>query len=559
MALALSGCGGSDSVNTAPVNTVPANTDLVNTDPVNTDTIFKADEFVLISSSGATSDIDFSSGNTVGEWDTGSQISETTYDGLNAWTVTSAIKTAEQGNWGTVLVFQDGIVGDFSLFNTIKLKFATSGGYSQYKVAISANGMSKEVVLPVNDAISTWQEQSINLADFALNLSQIDYIAVMGVGGTPSVSKIYITDLQLEKESAIAIDTDTESDFVFKSSDAEVTSSLVVDDDNNSAVGNVIFGEWDTGTALASTTYHDLASWQLSAVAGWGAVLALQGDISDGLNIDNYDVDFSNYTNIKFKIASEGDFERYSLALASKTGTYEVTQEVGFTLLDQAEWNTIDINLDRYGVDLSKVSQIALFGVYKDGTPASQKIYITDFVAYDSGVINTVVKDSSDDKFVFISSSDEQVDIIVDDNNFVHDGNITINDWSTGTSFAADVVYDGLSAMELTKGAGWGAVLAMMGDIYGGVLTYDLDLTKYNTVNFKIAAAGNFTGYEIDFVTAAGAELKLPLTVNSNWTDVSFNLADLPLNLTKISQIAIYGIGGAAGDNIYITDFNITK
>ncbi len=525
---------------------------------------FTATEFTLISSAGEASDIQFTE-STVGEWSTGSASDgDTTYEDLDAWTITSGTKTAEQGNWGTVLVFQNGIIGDFNLFNNLNLKLATSGGYTEYKVAVSANGVSKEIVLPVNDAISTWQDLSVNLADFALNVSEIDSIAVMAVGGTPSVSKIYITDFTLAQESEIVVDTETESDFVFKSSDAEVTSSLVVDEDDNSDVGNVIIGEWSTGTLLADTTYNGLATWELSAVGGWGAVLALQGDVSDGTsgetaNLDNYDVDFSKYTNIKLKVAAQGDFATYKLHIGSKSGGNVVSHELDFSLADKAQWNEIDFNLDSFGIDLSNVMQIAVFGIYPAGPEITgQKLYITDFVAYDTGM-PSAVKDSSDDKFVFISSSDEQVDLIVDDNNFAHDGNITINDWSTGTGIASDVDYDGLTAMELTQGAGWGTVISYAGDISGSVLPYDLDLAKYSTVNFKIAADGAYSSYEIAFVTAVGAEFKQSLTVNSGWTDVTINIADLPLNLNLINQIAIFGKEGTAGDKIYITDFNIAK
>jgi len=59
----------------------------------------------LISSSGEASDIDFSVDYPVGTWNKGSEIAETTYEGLSAWEITSGPSNAEQGNWGTVLVF----------------------------------------------------------------------------------------------------------------------------------------------------------------------------------------------------------------------------------------------------------------------------------------------------------------------------------------------------------------------------------------------------------------------------------------------------------------------
>ncbi|MFT4994561.1 MAG: hypothetical protein ACI965_001592, partial [Paraglaciecola sp.] len=513
--------------------------------------------FVLISST-ATSDIDFTA-DTVGEWSTGSQVQgDVIFDGLLGWEITSSSNSPEQGNWGTVLAFQDGINGNFSLFNRIELKLATTGAYSGgYKVAISANGVSKEISLPINEGISGWQSVSIDVADIPLNLSSIDWIAVYGIGGQMGVSTIYVTDFTLLKDQAIAFDPVTRDDFVFISSDEGIPSDLVVDDDNNSDAGNVIFGEWGTGTSISRVDYAGLDAIQLSAGGSWGAVLALQGDISDGSSVDNYDVDFAEYTNIKFKVASQGAFERYALSIVSKIGDNEVAQEVGFSLADQAQWNDVDIDLAMYGIDLSNVNQIALFGVYQGGS-ASQTVYITDLVMYDSGKVAQVAKDSSDDKFVFFSSSGEETDMIFDDDDFAHNGNMTISDWSTGTTLTSDVIYNGLNSFELKRGSGsWGAVLALMGDINGSVMEYDIDVAQYSTVNFKIAALGGFSEYTIDFLVD-GTEFKIPLTVNSNWTQVTINVADIPLNMSKLTQIAIFGVGGGAGNTIYITDLNIS-
>ena len=515
------------------------------------------DTFVLISSTGAT-DIEFVA-DTVGEWSTGTNIQgDVTFDGLSSWEMTSSSNSPEAGNWGTVLAFQNGINGDFSLFNRIELKIATTGTYAGgYKVAISGNGVNKEFGLPVNESISTWQTVSLDAADIPINMSSIDWIAVYGIGGQPGVSTIYVTDFSLLKDETIVFDSSTEDDFVFISSDPAVTSDLIVDDDNSSDVGNVIFGEWSTGTIISETTYDGLDGIELIANGSWGAVLALQGDISDGSNIDNYDVDFSKYTNIKMKVASQGGFERYAMSIVSNIDGNEVAQEVGFSLASQSQWNEIDIDLGMYGIDLSKVSQIALFGVYQGGS-AAQNIYITDLIAYDTGKV-TATKDSSDDKFVFFSSTGETSDMVFDGDDYAHNGNMTINDWSTGTSFASDVTYSGLSSFELTRGSGsWGAVLALMGDINGDVQEYDFDVAAYSTLNFKIAAQGAFSEYTLDFLVD-GAEFKVPLTVNSSWTEVSINLADIPINFSKLTQIAIFGVGGGAGNKIYLTDLNLSK
>ncbi|MEP1448871.1 MAG: family 16 glycosylhydrolase [Paraglaciecola sp.] len=514
------------------------------------------DTFVLISSTQA-SDIDFAP-DTVGEWSTGTTIqSDVAFEGVLGWEMTSSANSPEAGNWGTVLAFQNGINGDFSLFNRIELKIATTGTYAGgYKIAISGNGVNKEFSLPVDESISTWQTVSLDTANLDINLSSVDWIAVYGIGGQAGISTIYVTDFHLLNEGTTEFGSSTEDDFVFISSDAGVPSDLIVDDDNFSDVGNVIFGEWSTGTIISDATFDGLDGIQLSANGSWGAVLALQGDISDGTNIDNYDVDLSQYTNIKMKVASEGGFERYALSIVSKIGDNEVAQEVGFSLADASQWNEIDIDLGMYGINLSNVSQVALFGVYQGGS-AAQNIYITDLIAYDTGKVGPV-KDSSGDKFVFFSSTGEQTDMIFDGDDFAHDGNMTINDWSTGTSFASDVTYDGLSSFELTRGGGWGAVLALMGDVHGSVQEYKFDVAQFSTLNFKIAAQGAFSQYTLDFIVD-GAEFKVPLSVNSSWTEVSVNLADIPINLSKLTQIAIFGVGGAAGDKVFLTDYNLSK
>ena len=514
------------------------------------------DNFIFLPSSESNIDFDNS---VVNEWSTGTQIaSDITYEGLTSWEITSGTNSPEAGNWGTVLAFSGGIDGDLSEHRTLKLKIATTGGYTSFEIAIGANGVVSKVTIPVDDSITSWQDVTVDILDFALNLSSIDQIAVYGIGGTLGVSKIYIAELATYADQTIMVDSTRENDFVFLSSDENVISDLVVDNDNFSDVGNVIFGEWTTGTLISDTAYDNLSAIELTAVGGWGAVLALQGDISDGTNIDNYDVDLAEYTNVKFKVASSGSFERYALSIVSNTGGSDAAQEVGFELAEQAQWNEIDINLEQYGVNLSNVSQIAIFGVFADGTPAGQKIYITDLVLYDSGIHSENTKPSSDDKFVILTSTDEEVDLRVDDNDLVNEGNITFSDWSTGSTFAGDVIYNGLNSFEVTKGNGWGAVLALMGDIYGGVQTYEIDVAQYSTINFKIAATGAFTEYTVDFLVN-GSEYKIPLTVSSGWTDVSINTADIPLNLSKLTQIAIFGVGGGAGNKLYVTDLNISK
>ena len=508
---------------------------------------FSADEFILFSSTGEW-ELDLGSA-TVGEWSTGSNIDlESTYEGLSAWTITSGTTSAEAGNWGTVVAFDGGIDGDFSLYTKLKIKIATSGGYNGgYFVWLSANGVGQAIALPVNDSITTWQEVEIDLADVALNLSEIDGVAVYGIGGNLGSSQIHITDFSLVQDEAITVDTETESDFVFKSSDSSVSSNL--DDDP------ARFGEWSTGTNTTDTTYDELDAWVLATSSSWGSVLALESDSQYG----TYETDFSLYTNLKLKVASEGNFSGYEVYIEAKNGDYSAGNKVGFSLSEQAEWNEIDIDLDSFGADLSNVSQIVVYGIYSDGTASSQKLYVTDYIAYDSGISTVVDKDSSDDKFVFISSTDEDIDIVVDGDSTVHEGNITVGEWSTSTTISTtDVKYDNVAAWKLTQTSGWGAVLAMMGDTYGSVQSYDIDLSEYSTLNFSIAEDNNFSETYLDILTTTGAECKIALSVGSDWSDVSINLDELPVNLDQINQIVIYGVG-AAGYSLYVTDFNIAK
>ena len=501
--------------------------------------------FNFISSTGE-SGIDFGVA-VVNEWSTGTTIGETNHNGVNAWELTSSTNSPEAGNWGTVLAYAGGIYGDFSEHTTLRVKVATTGSYSRYAVAIGANGVTSEVTIPVDDSNPDWQDVNVDLALFDLNLSSIDQIAIFGVGGTAGSSKIYIADLAFDADQSIVVDSVLEDDYVFISANANLTPDLI----------DVDWGEWSTGTGIANTNYNGLNAIELSANGSWGAVLALAGKTPGGTSVENFGIDYADYTNLKLKVASSGEFDRYAVHIGSQIGDTYVGQDVDFGLAEPSEWNDIDINLAKYGVNLSNVSQIAVFGVYADGVSASQKLYITDLTLYDNGVATQ--KPSDDDKFVFISSTGELVDTVFDGNDLAHDGNTTINEWSTGTQLQADVTYDGLSAFELTKGDGWGAVLAYAGDISGGVLEYDLDVAQYSTINLKVATQGSFESVEIAFVTD-GAEVKYPLTgVNSSWTNFSFNTADLPVNVSKLTQMAIYGIGGGAGNKIYVTDFNITK
>ena len=112
------------------------------------------------------------------------------------------------------------------------------------------------------------------------------------------------------------------------------------------------------------------------------------------------------------------------------------------------------------------------------------------------------VKDSADDKFVIFSSGGESSDLVWDGDDFAHNGNVTMSEWSTGTTLTADATYSGLSTFQ-----------PIMGDTYGGVQEYKLDVAKYSTINFKIAAQGAFSAYFINFIVD-GTEY-IPVTIRN--------------------------------------------
>ncbi|ETR65982.1 MAG: glycoside hydrolase family protein, partial [Candidatus Magnetoglobus multicellularis str. Araruama] len=125
-----------------------------------------SEKFVVISSNpDVESDVEISD-STVGEWSTGTQINpEGLYEGKNCWELISSTKTSDNGNWGTVLAFQDGVNGDFSDYSKLNVSIATTGGFSEYKVTIvPTSGNDKNIMLPVNDATTSWQDFSVEIS-----------------------------------------------------------------------------------------------------------------------------------------------------------------------------------------------------------------------------------------------------------------------------------------------------------------------------------------------------------------------------------------------------------
>ncbi|CAH0529849.1 hypothetical protein [Vibrio hippocampi] len=520
----------------------------------------ETDAFVIYSDTEAT-DVTFSD-STIQTWDTGTVLQgDVDFNGKKAWQITSG----GIGSWGAVLVYANGLEGDFSHFNYLDLAIATEGSFSGgYKLVVSGDGVAKEYALPVNDSdVTTWQDVRVDIDDLGLSLSSIDHVAVMGMTDTTDQSSFYVTDFQFTKEFDKSYDSNTENEYVFVHSDSAMPSDLVVDGDDSSSAGNVIFGEWSTGTILdMDATYLDTSAWQMVGNGGWGSVIALQGDISDGSTIDNLDVDLSEYTNITLKVASQGNYSKYAVSFVAKNGENESSQEVAFSLAEPSEWNTIDINLAAVGVDLANINQIAVFGSHTDAAETGQTLYVTDFYAYDSGYESETDFNDYGDAFTMISATEtiDESDMTFDDSAHLNVGNASFNEWSTNTGIVIDTTYSSKNSWEMTKSDGWGAVLAISGDMYGEIQQFDFDTTVYHTLNLSVATVGAFEKVTLFVGTAQGASKEITLEgVSTDWATFSYDISQLGLNTSTINQLAIFASGGNSGDTLYVTDLNFSK
>ena len=91
-------------------------------------------------------------------------------------------------------------------------------------VTIEANGVSKELLLPVDDSINDqWQSIRLDLSKFSLETSNVSSIAIMGVGGTPGVSTFYVTDYKFVKTQEPEVDDTLESPFIILHSSLRIS------------------------------------------------------------------------------------------------------------------------------------------------------------------------------------------------------------------------------------------------------------------------------------------------------------------------------------------------
>lgn len=530
--------------------------------------------FVLISDVDNESDIEFDQNGqdtTISTMGTCTDISlNIQHNGQNAWSITKeptdengddVIDGNDPSNWGAALGFMDGINQDLSKYEYLDIAIAADSVFKSYTIGLSSDGVESEIVLPIDKSSPEWQSVRLDLDKLGLNNKSIDYVSVFAdadydVGGT-----FYVSDYKFVKLGEREYDSNTEDEFVFKHS--ELDSNLIEDNDDFDNTGNITFSDLGTGTVLGDVTYLSKEAWSLTAANAGDAVLALQGDISDGSTIDPYKVDLSQYTHLALDVSSSGSFSKYAVSIKARgTGNAEIEHEVEFSLAKANEWNTIVINLDQYGVNLSNVIQVKVSGVTnQDG---DNILYVTDFYAYDTGYHPTKGKDY-DDAFVFIDANQQSAwdgsDVIIDNADHLNDGNATISNWGSGTKFDTNASYLNKGAVSLTKN-GWGTVLAFSGDIYGEIQTFDFDTDVYNKLQISLATDNSaFNSARVRFVTKQG-DLEHNVTLSgldTNWQDFTIKLNELPIKAKDIYKIAVMGDGGSNGDVLYVTDLKVSK
>lgn len=515
------------------------------------------DSFVLYdATSGFTNtDIVFSD-DTIQEWSTGTVFdADDTFASKKAFRIEKGSNTPEEGNWGAVLVLQGGYERNLSEFNYVDVKVATKGGFDKYALNIASNGVGKEIQLPVDDKINDkWQTIRLPLSDFGLEMSKVNTVAIMGVGGQAG-DAFYITDLQFVKTQAPEKDTDKARDFVIL--DGTKAPSFAFE---------AGYGEWSTSSILdGKATYDNVPTWSItrgpnSPEAGnWGAVIALTHKDS----VENNLVDLSNHTNLSLQVAAEGEFDKFEVFLSTYVDGNKAELKIPFALENPQAWTTIDIDLAAFGLNLAHINQIAVMGAFKPET-ANQVLYVTDFHAYDSQTDMARAKKDYGNEFVFISSTG-QADFSPDNSNFLNTGNATVNEWSTGTKIDGEASYQEHNAWKLTQpaaGSGWGAVIAFTGDDYGTLKPFDVDTNSLSKLTFKLATEGNLKEFKLALATTRGPswEVLLDPQPTAQWQTYTIDLAKAPFDVTQLMQVAVYASNNGDGVDrtFYITDLKFT-
>jgi len=205
--------------------------------------------------------------------------------------------------------------------------------------------------------------------------------------------------------------------------------------------------------------------------------------------------------------------------------------------------------------------QIDYIKVYEDTNPDSidgQEVWDSE---YEERWVER--EDANLDDYYFLSEYPALVDITIDWDNTVNDGDISVDEWGTGTVLNDSVIYNGKSTWELTGAPVWGAsnvtLLALMGDLYdGGQAEFPVEVTDYNSIEITLASSGGFDDLKMKL---AGPELEISIAdyvdlTSTDWQTISVPLSEFgSIDVDSVTQIALFGWGGAAGEKLYVADF----
>ncbi|GLS91245.1 hypothetical protein GCM10007916_23140 [Psychromonas marina] len=341
-------------------------------------------QYVLISSTGKESEINENT--EIGEWSTGSVIdAEGNYQDLDAWIITKGPDS--DNSWGSVLALTGGFEGDFSEFDKLSIKIATTGGYSGgYFIKIgSAGSESGDIALSVDDAVTGWQDAEVDLSNY--DLSSIEYISIFAIGGTAGVSKIHIADLSLGQDNSVPVEIIEEYALI---------SSTGAESKINE---NTEVGEWSTGSVIDSESNYDgLNAWMVTSGGSWGTVLAFSG---------GFDGDFSEFDELRVKIATTGGYaDGYFLKI--QTNGVE-SADIPLTVSDSTTgWQDVIVDLENY--DLTSIEYITLFA--KTGAANFSKLYIADLALVQLEDPGTSVPAPDPDKVVLDEKVSEAAEFV---------------------------------------------------------------------------------------------------------------------------------------------------
>lgn len=182
------------------------------------------------------------------------------------------------------------------------------------------------------------------------------------------------------------------------------------------------------------------------------------------------------------------------------------------------------------------------------------------------------------DDFYFIAEDPNLVNIVIDWNNDVHEGNAMPDTWGSGAKYDTNATYEDKNCWEITPGNNWGiqaAVLAFMGDIYKdeqGQTKVDpipVDISQYSYINLVIAApalTGSHENFDIkmkiaNLDTDPNNDIEISILgyfeITADWQTVKIPLSDFgtPEQIKDLpaDQIAIFTLN--APEPFFIADW----